>query len=86
LTEALAVGTPVVATDCPNGPYEILQAGKYGPLVPMGDAPALAEAMLETLHNPHDPDYLRSGVAHYSVENSAREYLAAMGLPEHPAQ
>ena len=84
LTEALAVGTPVVATDCPNGPYEILQAGKYGHLVPMGDAPALAAAMLETLRSPHDAAFLRNGVARYSVENSAREYLAAMGLPEHP--
>lgn len=84
LTEALAVGTPVVATDCPNGPIEILQEGKYGPLVPMGDDRALAEAMLETLRHPHDAAFLRAGVARYSVENSAREYLAAMGLPEHP--
>jgi glycosyltransferase involved in cell wall biosynthesis len=84
LTEALAVGTPVVATNCPNGPYEILQAGKYGLLVPMSDPKALADAMLETLRDPHDSDYLRNGVARYSVNNSAREYLAAMGLPEHP--
>lgn len=84
LTEALAVGTPVVATDCPNGPYEILQAGKYGPLVPMGDPEALANAMLETLQHPHNAAFLRQGVARYSVANSAKEYLAAMGLPEHP--
>ncbi len=84
LTEALAVGTPVVATDCPNGPNEILQQGRLGPLVPMGDSEALAEAVLTTLAAPPTAEFLREGVARYSVENSAREYLEAMGLPEHP--
>ena len=84
LTEALAVGTPVVATDCPNGPIEILQQGKLGPLVPMSDSEALSTAILETLDNPLPAEVLRDGVAHYSVENSAREYLEAMQLPEQP--
>jgi glycosyltransferase involved in cell wall biosynthesis len=82
LTEALAVGTPVVATDCPNGPIEILQQGKLGPLVPMGDSDALAQAIQQTLAAPHPSDFLRAGVARYSIENSAHEYLQAMGLPE----
>jgi len=85
LTEALAIGTPVVATNCPNGPNEILREGKYGPLIPMGDPQALADAVLETLRHPPDPEFLRSATTRYSVTNSAREYLAAMGLPEHPA-
>ena len=38
LTEALALGTPSVATDCPSGPREVLDGGRYGPLVPVGDA------------------------------------------------
>jgi glycosyltransferase involved in cell wall biosynthesis len=84
LTEALAVGTPVVATNCPDGPIEILQQGELGPLVPMGDDEALAQAILETLANPHPAEFLRNGVSRYSVENSAREYLTAMGLPERP--
>lgn len=49
LVEAMAVGTPVVATDCPSGPSEILDKGRYGPLVPVGDHRALANAIVDVL-------------------------------------
>jgi len=55
LIEALAVGTPVVSTDCPSGPREILEDGKWGKLVPVGDIEALAQAILEQLENPIFP-------------------------------
>jgi len=49
LVEALAAGTPVVSTDCPNGPKEILDGGKYGQLVPVEDVAAMAEAMMRVM-------------------------------------
>ncbi len=80
LIEALAVGTPVVATDCHSGPREILQDEKFGPLVPVGDVDAMAKAMLETLENPPDRDFLKSAADPYRTENCTRAYLQALGI------
>jgi len=52
LIQAAACGAPVVATDCESGPREVLQGGRYGRLVPVGDPVALAEAILTTLEQP----------------------------------
>jgi glycosyltransferase involved in cell wall biosynthesis len=52
LIQALACGAPVVATDCESGPREVLQSGRFGRLVPVGDVPALAEAIDQTLAEP----------------------------------
>jgi glycosyltransferase involved in cell wall biosynthesis len=49
IVEAMAVKTPVVSTDCQSGPAEILDNGKYGSLVPVGDTKAMAEAILSVL-------------------------------------
>ena len=78
LIEAIAMGTPVVSTDCPSGPAEILENGKYGRLVPVGDAEALAAAMEATLESPPDPDLLRRRGQDFSVERIVKRYLKVL--------
>ena len=60
LVEALACGTPVIATDCRHGPREILADGKYGTLVKVGDTCGLAQAMLSNPRRRYSPEFLRS--------------------------
>ena len=59
LIEALACGCPVVSTDCPSGPSEILENGRFGPLVPVGNDEALAAAIQSVLDNPSPPAALK---------------------------
>lgn len=80
LTEALALGVPAVSTDCPSGPQETLQGGRYGKLVTMGNADALAEAMAQTLDHPLPTEQLQDAVSEYTIAASARNYLHALDL------
>ena len=68
LIEALACGCPCVSTDCPAGPAEILENGKFGGLVPVGDDVALADAMDQALNHPWDRQRLADRAAHFSLE------------------
>jgi glycosyltransferase involved in cell wall biosynthesis len=81
LIEALACGCPVVSTNCPSGPQEILGNGAFGPLVPVGDDQALAEAILHTLEHPPISDRLRSRAAEFDIQTITEQYLQAL-LPK----
>jgi len=76
LIEALACGCPVVSTDCPSGPAEVLENGHFGPLVPVGDDAALAEAIIDCIKNPLDKNMLMARGQEFSLEHAAEEYLA----------
>jgi glycosyltransferase involved in cell wall biosynthesis len=78
IVEALACGTPVVATDCPWGPREILQSGRYGKLVPIGDATGLAAAIVHALDSPPDRAVLRERASRYRTGTAAREFIEVL--------
>lgn len=82
LVEALALGIPVVATDCPSGPAEVLDHGRHGRLVPVGDASAVAQAMSATLDAPPDRDGLREAAERFRIDTAARAYVQALGLQD----
>lgn len=75
LIEALACGTPVVATDCPYGPREILQGGRYGTLTPVGDAAAMAAAIAAALDGAPDRRALMRRGFDYTAERAADAFI-----------
>jgi len=75
IIEALACGTPVVSTDCPYGPAEILQHGRYGSLTPVGDAAAMAAAIEAALEEVPNRRSLRMRGDNYTATNAAERFL-----------
>ena len=80
LIQALACGCPAVSTDCPSGPHEVLEGGRYGKLVPVGDVAAMTDAMLHTLETPLRSEDLKRRAQAFSVAASTRAYLELFDL------
>lgn len=76
IVEALECGVPVVSTNCPSGPDEILEYGRYGKLVPVQDPVALAKAIVQSLNETHNRESLMRRAQDFSVRKVSEEYLS----------
>ena len=80
LVEALAAGLPIVSTDCPGGPKDILDKGRYGKLVPVGDVEAMARAFDLGPRVPDLQSRQRRRAADFDVRSIASQYLRTFGI------
>jgi glycosyltransferase involved in cell wall biosynthesis len=82
VVEALASGTPVICTDCPHGPREILEGGRYGALVPVGDAAALSAAMTRQLRlpKPAPSEDVACHLQRFTLERIGESYIDFLGM------
>jgi glycosyltransferase involved in cell wall biosynthesis len=80
LVEALAIRMPIVATDCPTGPRDILCNGAYGKLVPVGDSAALAKALISVLKRPERPSVPDEALTRFGHDHVIGKYLAMLGV------
>jgi glycosyltransferase involved in cell wall biosynthesis len=81
LVEAMRCGLAVVSTDCESGPREILDGGRFGRLVPVGDEAALAEAMAAELDAPHSAERVRERAEALSGTGTIQRYLDVLTGP-----
>lgn len=77
LVEALAAGVPVVATNCPYGPPEILRNGEYGILVENGNAVALADGIVKVLFG-HGISAPQEAIEPYAIEATVARYESCL--------
>jgi len=77
LLEAIACGCPVVATDCPSGPREILEVTGVGRLVPVGDPESMAKAILEAMEKREENE---PNLRPFLLENVVKQYMEVCGL------
>ena len=86
LIEALSVGCPIVAVDCPSGPREILDDGRYGCLVSARAPESMAAAIAATLDAPPPRAALQSRAADFSVDRGVSQYLEVIERLMQPRQ
>jgi glycosyltransferase involved in cell wall biosynthesis len=75
IVEALGCGTPVVSTDCPYGPSEILAGGRWGRLTPVGNAEAMAAALSGDLRKQFPPEKLRERARQFTAGTAVKQYM-----------
>jgi len=80
LVEAMMCGCTPVSTDCPTGPRELLEGGKYGYLVPMYDPPAMASGILKALDNPISAEVLAMAIAPFEEQTVINRHFEVLGM------
>ncbi len=78
IVESLACGTPVVSTDCPNGPADILEHGRWGELVEVGSPDDMADAIIRVLKS--DKPLAKNRALDFSVDKAAKKYLQLLQI------
>jgi glycosyltransferase involved in cell wall biosynthesis len=85
LVEAMMCGCTPVATDCPTGPREVLQDGRFGYLVPVGDQAAMAAAIVKAIEHPIRAAELEKAVKPFSESMVLEQHFALLGLSNNRA-
>jgi glycosyltransferase involved in cell wall biosynthesis len=80
LVEAMMCGCTPVSTDCPTGPREVLQDGRYGYLVPMRDPVALAQGIEKALDGPIPKEVLAEAVRPFEESAVIAKHFEVLGL------
>ncbi|WP_052134241.1 glycosyltransferase [Sphingomonas sp. 37zxx] len=80
LVEAMLCGCTPVSTDCPTGPREVLDDGRYGYLVPVGDPEALADGIATALDHPIAPELLAQAVRPFEESTVIERHFTLLGL------
>jgi glycosyltransferase involved in cell wall biosynthesis len=85
LIEAMGCGTQVISTDCPHGPAEILENGRWGQLVPVDSEEALCHAILRSVKREFwvEPEALKARASYFAADAAVDRYLALLGLYPH---
>jgi len=80
LIEAMMCGCTPVATDCPTGPSEVLQSGRFGYLVPLADVEAFAQALEKALDCPIPPAVLSEAVEPFNEKRVIDRHFDLLGV------
>lgn len=80
LVEAMAADCPIICSDCPGGPREVVDDGRFGTLIPVGNAEAVAESLLNVLNNDRKRKSTKDRASLFSVSRAATAYLEEVGL------